>query len=276
MIITCPNCHTSYRVGSDALSAAGRQVQCATCATEWTATPTFPEPKEAFEDPDPDDDELGFRADDDTLFTESDENLLDAAFVSEDPQAEQILPSPHTQGRGPEGKLVRQRKDELAKRRNAVIRTLPMARFRRTARISMALVAVLAIAGAIGLRNEIVRNYPETNALYRVVGLGTNVIGLDFVEVNTLRTSRDGNPVIVVHARISNVTDRLVRVPNILVSLLESEGVVIYEWSVTPSVRSVLPGDVLSIDTQLTSPPAGVEKVRLSFVENTGRSEQQE
>ena len=74
---------------------------------------------------------------------------------------------------------------------------------------------------------------------------------------------------IVVHAEVSNTTTGLVFVPNVLVSLLGADRQVIYEWSVTPSVRSILPGDVLSIDTQLTSPPAGVETVRLSFVKGS-------
>ena len=124
------------------------------------------------------------------------------------------------------------------------------------------------VAG-IWLRTDIVRNYPEMDALYRLLGLGTNVIGLEIGDLNTLRTTRDGNPVIVVHAEVSNTTAGLVAVPNVLVSLLGADRQVIYEWSVTPSVRSILPGDVLSIDTQLTSPPAGVETVRLSFVEGS-------
>jgi hypothetical protein len=164
--------------------------------------------------------------------------------------------------------------DELAKRRDTLFSKLPMARFRRFARVAIAVLAVGIIAGAVTYRTEIVRAYPELNALYRVVGLGTNVIGLDITELNTLRTTRDGNPVIVVNAKILNITNRLAYVPNVLVSLLGADARVVYEWSVTPSIRNILPGDVLAIDTQLTSPPQGVERVRLSFVEGSGRWEQ--
>lgn len=279
MIITCPNCRTRYRVASDALSAAGRQVQCATCAETWMATPSFPEPEDRFEDPDPDDDELGFRADDDTLFSEADETVLDAAFADEERQGGEAqraeppegAPALRPRDRGIDGALVRERMDELAKRRNAVIRKLPMARFRRAARVMLALTMVAIIGAGVWFRTDIVRNYPEMNALYRLAGLGTNVIGLDIRDLNTLRTTRDGNPVIVVNAKVSNATARLAHVPNVLVSLLGGDGQVIYEWSVTPSVRNILPGDVLSIDTQLTSPPAGVETVRLSFVEGSAQ-----
>lgn len=275
MIITCPNCQTRYRVASDALSAAGRQVQCATCTQTWMATPSFPPPPDPFDDPDPDDDELGFRADEDTLFGEADETMLDAAFIAEEerengpPEPVREAPMLRPRDRGIDGVLVRERMDELAKRRNAVIRKLPMARFRRAARVVLVLTMVTSVAAGIWLRTDIVRNYPEMDALYRLLGLGTNVIGLQISDLNTLRTTRDGNPVIVVHAEVSNTTTGLVFVPNVLVSLLGADRQVIYEWSVTPSVRSILPGDVLSIDTQLTSPPAGVETVRLSFVKGS-------
>jgi len=47
VIITCPNCQTRYKLGTDALNAAGRQVQCAACSELWYATPGFPEPAAA-------------------------------------------------------------------------------------------------------------------------------------------------------------------------------------------------------------------------------------
>src|SRR5690606_7834452 len=143
---------------------------------------------------------------------------------------------------GIDGKLVRERMNDLAKRRNSMIRALPMARFRRAARVALALILALVLVAAVAYRTEIVRLYPEMNGIYRVVGLGTNVIGLDIGELNTLRTTRDGNPAIVVSAKISNITNRLAFVPNVLVSLLGADRRVIYEWSVTPSVRNILPG----------------------------------
>ena len=94
MLITCPNCQTRYRVASDALSAAGRQVQCANCAGLWYATPGFPAPSAPAADPDPSDDEMVFRADRDVLFSPADEALLDAAFLDTEPQSAFPAPDP--------------------------------------------------------------------------------------------------------------------------------------------------------------------------------------
>lgn len=37
MILTCPNCATSYEIADDSVGAAGRNVRCAACKTMWHA-----------------------------------------------------------------------------------------------------------------------------------------------------------------------------------------------------------------------------------------------
>jgi len=279
VIITCPNCQTRYKLGSDALSATGRQVQCAACSELWYATPSFPNPSVPRPDPEPSDDELIFRADADTLFSAADEELLDASFLRAqavpgtpapdderptDPRPETAahhpLPSIDTAGN-------RARIEALARRRNGMLAAHPIARFRRFFRIALVVFIVAALIAAFTLRTEIVSAVPQLDGLYRLVGLGTNVIGLDFTEIKTLRTTQNGNPAIVVNAKISNITNRITYVPSVLVSLLDGAGAIVYEWTVTPATRNVLPGDTLAIDAQLIGPPQGVTNIRLSFVD---------
>lgn len=280
MIITCPNCQTRYKVANDAVAATGRQVQCASCDTAWLATPSFPKPASSDFDPEPDNDELAFRADRDALFSAADESLLDAAFDREAGSGEDTA----TEAPGPDlahrpasafvphdAGAAHARTQAVAKRRNAMMSKLPLARFRRAARVILILIFVLMIGLVLTYRTEIVRAFPETDAIYRAIGLGTNVVGLEFIDVKTLRTTRDGNGVILVTAKISNITNRVAFVPGVLVSLIDGNGRVIYEWSVNPATSNILPGDLLGIDTQLTAPPEGVERVRLSFVEGRNR-----
>ncbi|MCD7061296.1 zinc-ribbon domain-containing protein [Pelagibacterium xiamenense] len=283
MIITCPNCHTRYRLAPDALGALGREVKCANCESTWAATPSFPAPTKPAADPEPDDDELIFRADRDNRFTPDDEALADKAFEihgnaadgpvegkSFIPGEEPSAPSPapaHTADQALKRKLA------LAKRKHDMTRALPIARIRRAARITLAAMIILLGALVVTQRTEIVRAFPDLNSLYSAVGLGTNVIGLEFGDINTLRTTRDGNSVLIVSAKITNTTNRVTFVPPVLVSLVGEDGEVIYEWGVTPQMRNILPGDVLPIDTQLTAPPEGIRTVRLSFVEGQGRTQ---
>ncbi|WP_417583672.1 zinc-ribbon domain-containing protein [Pelagibacterium sp.] len=284
MIITCPNCQTRYKLASDTLSAVGRQVQCAACSELWYATPSFPKPATPRPDPEPSDDELIFRADDDTLFSTADEEMLDAAFLrvqqlepSQEPQPQNDEPnSPVRQTQTPrppaDSAVNRARIEALARRRNGMLAAHPIARFRRMFRITIVALMIASVVAAFTLRTEIVAAIPQLDGLYRLVGLGTNVVGLDFTEIKTLRTTQDGNPAIIVSAKISNITNRITYVPSVLVSLLDHDGSIVYEWSVTPATRNILPGDTLAIDAQLIGPPDGVTNIRLSFVDGQNGS----
>jgi predicted Zn finger-like uncharacterized protein len=286
VIITCPNCQTRYKLGSDTLSAAGRQVQCAACSELWYATPSFPKPAAPRPDPEPSDDELIFRADTDTLFSTADEDMLDASFLRNQPPLSASKPYPERQNpahpepppdahdRRPsiDSDSNRARVEALARRRKGMLAAHPIARFRRMFRIAVMTLIVAGVAAAFALRTEIVAAIPQLDGLYRLVGLKTNVVGLDFTEIKTLRTTRNGNPAIVVNAKISNITNHIAYVPSVLVSLLDAAGAILYEWTVTPATRNVLPGDTLAIDAQLIGPPQGVTKIRLSFVEGANGS----
>lgn len=284
VIITCPNCQTRYKLASDALSAAGRQVQCAACSELWYATPSFPKPAAPRRDPEPSEDELIFRADADTLFSAADEDMLDASFLRAQatagtPAPDDDAPESPDPGPAPDHPLPsidragnRARIEALARRRNGMLAAHPIARFRRIFRIGIIALLVAGIVAAFALRTEIVSAVPQLDGLYRLAGFKTNVVGLDFTEIKTLRTTQNGNPAIVVNAKISNITNRITYVPSVLVSLLDSDGAVVYEWTVTPAARNVLPGDTLAIDAQLIGPPQGVTNIRLSFVDGANGS----
>ena len=44
MILTCPECATSYFVDDSRISPAGRTVKCSNCGARWTASPESAEP----------------------------------------------------------------------------------------------------------------------------------------------------------------------------------------------------------------------------------------
>src|SRR6185436_19537906 len=47
MILTCPECATSYFVDDDRIPAAGRTVKCSSCGNRWKAMPEGAEEPEA-------------------------------------------------------------------------------------------------------------------------------------------------------------------------------------------------------------------------------------
>lgn len=160
--------------------------------------------------------------------------------------------------------LARQRKD-MARRQNLLNRTLPRARLRRVVRIAGAIILALVLLGSIFMRESLVRSFPDLAGIYEPIGLGVNVVGLEFSDVKTLRSLRNGVEVMEISAEIKSVSSRQTSVPRIIVTLLDDQGHSVFEWSVTARAVIMLPGEWIQFETQLTSPPPQSTVVQLMF-----------
>jgi predicted Zn finger-like uncharacterized protein len=260
MIITCPHCQTKYQVTFEAIGSAGRKVQCAHCHEAWDQGPLGPQ-KPALPAPE-----------DDRLFSAMEEDALDEAFVAEEQAALAEKPAkplpdlPTTKPSVPQSAVdLRQQAAAFSRRQNEVSARLPLARFRRASRIlGLVLLGGLVATGYFA-RVPIVERYPDLAGVYESVGLGVNVIGLQFSDLATLRTTTGGNDVLMVSAQIAGIEPHPMPVPPVVVSLLDEAGRPIYEWSVTPQVKDLMAGERTTFDTRLPSPPEEAARVRLSF-----------
>ena len=284
VVIECPKCGTRYQLPPDAIGPKGRKVACAHCGETWQAK-ALP-PAETAEDPD-------------TLFDAAQEAALDAAFAEAEqaeasPPAEPappvsepesgdvrsiaeikaaIAPRPRPATSPSHDVIDRKRQKDFDRRQAAFGKQLPLARVRRSARITGVIALLMIIVGGIAFRTEIVRRFPDLAGLYQAAGLGVNIVGLEFRDVTTLVALRSGSNVMQVDARIYSVAPRDVVVPPVLVTLLDDNGASVYEWSVVPEARDLEPGEVVDFSTQLTSPPADATRVRLSFTDGKARVE---
>lgn len=259
MIITCPHCQTKYQVTYEAIGSAGRKVQCAHCRRDWQQAPLdqdepTQEQKEAFAAIEEDGLDEAMSAEERAVAAEVEQRLeqeRQAAIAASNAKAEAAI--------------LRNRQQAFSRRQSAMAADLPLARLRRTLRVAGAvLLGVVLAVGYFG-RAAVVERFPAMAGIYEAVGLGVNVVGLDFSNVSSLRTLRDGKEVLVVSAQIVGLMPQPVPVPSVVVTLIDGEGRGIYEWSVTPSVRDLMAGERATFDTQLTLPPGEASRVRLSF-----------
>lgn len=277
VVIVCPHCGTRYQVSAETIGS-GRLVQCASCLKSWTATVPG---STSYTPPPPEDD---------ALFDSDAEAELDERFEAEARRVSQIAavpasPPPPQEPPRPvatpdtlaaaarrEADRAQQQRD-YTNRRKSMRRTLPLDRFRRAARLIGILVLVAIVGGGIAFRTEIVRQVPDLAGFYQVLGLGVNVIGLEFRDLRTTRSLRDGVEVLTVDARIVGVSSRTVIVPPVVVTLVDANGRAVYEWSVTPEARDLEAGEAVSFSTTLTDPPPGADTVRLTFTNGRARTE---
>ena len=66
-------------------------------------------------------------------------------------------------------------------------------------------------------------------------------------------------------AGLQALTERAPASVAVVITLVDSQGQGIYEWSVTPAVRDLMAGERATFDTSLPLPPGDAVKVRLSF-----------
>lgn len=248
-VITCPSCQAQYHVAPETLGKDGRRVKCAQCHNDWKAV-VEPEPDQQDENVDA-----------------LQEDVLDAAFETAEQKetpdnAEKV--SKKSKKTAPK-KMSAQEKKDVARRQSLLNRTMPKAKSHKVVRIVGGVLLFILVFGGVFLRENIVRTFPDMAGVYANIGLGVNVVGLEFVEVKTLRLLRDGNEVMDIAAGIKSVSSRQVSVPKILVTLLDEAGMSVYEWSVTSRAAIMLPGEWIEFETKLTSPPKEAVSVRLEF-----------
>ncbi|HET8729403.1 MAG TPA: MJ0042-type zinc finger domain-containing protein [Alphaproteobacteria bacterium] len=292
--IACPHCGTRYQVAREMLGVRGRQVSCAHCGETWKADPVAadePEPDVTFSDADEEALDAVLAAAEKasrpaTAATNIDRLLADAetppeirrsieeirAALAPRPKPEPAADPAAADAAAPEPELEHRRIARAFERRlRALARRLPTYRIRWVVRATGLCLLAALVAIGLGFRVEVVRALPAMAGVYAAIGLGVNVVGLDFADVKTLLSRHDGLDVLSVSATIHSVESHEVKVPPVVVTVSNGDGGQLYQWSVTPDAGELEPGETLDFATQLTSPPPGARDVTLSFSDQPGR-----
>jgi predicted Zn finger-like uncharacterized protein len=295
IVIACPHCGTRYQVPPETIGNKGRKVACAHCGESWQAEMPPPPPP----------------VEDDRLFAPEEEDKLDRELDAEAKKAlanipaglravmpegkvpppevvrsiaeikKALLPKPKPKVKAAkdaanavkENKNLKTSKSRIDRRQIEVARDLPIARLRRVARIVALSTLALVVGSGFLFRTDIVRAVPAMAGVYSVFGIGVNVIGLDFSDVTTVKSHKDGADLITVTARIYGVETRHLTVPPVIVTLLDEHGKPLYQWSVSPKVRDIEPGEIIDFSAELASPPPLATRVKLSFAGGVSRPE---
>jgi hypothetical protein len=79
------------------------------------------------------------------------------------------------------------------------------------------------------------------------------------------RTLPSGNELFALTGRIVNPTAESQRVPDILAELRDSQGRVVYGWTITPPRRTIAPKGSIEFDSAEIDVPKGAKALNLSF-----------
>lgn len=229
MILTCPECATSYSVPDEALGAKGRRVRCQSCGHQWMATPDEP------------------------LVLSAEPASAPAPEPEPAPVPESLAATP-----APElPKAFRARAEQQRRIRRAAAHGAMWA--------GLASVFVAILGAAWLFRVNVVEVFPRAAAAYAAVGAPVNPVGLDFEALSARPSLRDPSKVLVSGA-LRNVRDREVTAPPVRVALLDSHGAEIGHAIVRIDAAPVLPGGVQGFAVLIADPAAKAADVGVDFV----------
>jgi predicted Zn finger-like uncharacterized protein len=233
MILTCPECATSYFVDDSRVPAAGRTVKCSSCGATWTAIPDEPAQPPA---PPP---AAATRVEAPPL----DEIVVEAPAKPARTSAARRSPRPAAEGRG----------------------RAPSAAGKVAVLAAAATVIVALVAALLAFRGDVVRLWPASGAAFARLGLPTQDLGLVIEDVAAEPTFQGGRPALAITGQIRNVREAAALAPDLRVSLLDRAGKPVAAKVARPIDPRVPARAVRHFAVAIVDPPAGANDLVVSF-----------
>jgi predicted Zn finger-like uncharacterized protein len=247
MILTCPDCATSYFVDDARIPPEGRVVKCSSCGNRWRAEHDAPAEAAAPET------ELVAEP----VAIEDDIVAEPAPVAQLPPEDVEIIAEP-APGPGPEPAL---------RRRGARPVPKPKAKPKRGAVATWTAIAatVVAAAGVVVFREQIVRMAPGSAGVFAAVGLPVDRLGLTIGDVRSVAALQGGRPVLSITGAIRNTRQQTVTAPPLRVSILDRAGKPVAAKIARPLNAQVPPGATRYFAISIPDPPAGSASLDIVF-----------
>ena len=234
MILTCPECGTSYFVDDGRIPASGRSVKCSSCDARWTAMPEAPAEPPAPAPPKPAAPAKPFD--------------LEEAYAGDLEVVAPEDPAPIAPARAE--RAARPKREGAG---------------RAAVWIGAALAVTTLVAGAIIFRSAVVRSFPGAQGAYAGLGLPVNGLGLAIENVKAQPAFQGGRAVLAVSGAIRNQRDSAVTAPALHISLLDRTGAAVATKIARPLNGRIPAGATRHFAVVLADPPAGVHDLEVGF-----------
>jgi predicted Zn finger-like uncharacterized protein len=236
MILTCPDCASSYFV-DDKVMTAPRAVRCTTCGKRWTADPT-----------------------------------LDLVSTPEE-GAIAVDPAKAASAAAPEPSLAELPGEELPKAYRARVnaeRRLREAAGTGIIWAGMAAAMAVIVAAAVVFRVDLVRLWPRTAGAFASVGLPVNHVGLVIEGLKAEPSLQDGHAALTISGILRNIEDHPVEAPPLRISLLNPAGKRVAGKIAAAADPLVPPGETRHFSIALVDPPSTAKDLEIGFVVEAG------
>jgi predicted Zn finger-like uncharacterized protein len=236
MILTCPDCASSYFV-DDKVMTAPRAVRCTACGKRWTADPTL------------------------DLVSSPEEGAI---AVGPAKPAPVVAPEPVLAELPGEElpKVYRARADAERRLREAAGTGIIWA--------SMSAALAVVVAAAVVFRVDLVRIWPRTAGAFASVGLPVNHVGLVIEGLRAEPSLQDGHAALTISGVLRNIQDHPVEAPPLRISLLNPAGKRVAGKVAAAADPLVPPGETRHFSIAIVDPPSTAKDLEIGFVLEAG------
>jgi len=120
--------------------------------------------------------------------------------------------------------------------------------------------------GAYHYRQNIVEAYPKAATFYKAIGWDVSLSGLMLNLPETRYADVDGRPVLIVTGTLRNLTQEVINVPMIGLTLHDGDETVLAEWQVDLETTRLGPKERAEYLTQYPNPPLDAVELRTRLV----------
>ena len=253
MILSCPACHTRYRLPEGSVPPEGRQVRCAKCGNSWHE-PGEP-PAEIAADPLPED-----NAPEATVADSLPESVVEEAtsYQPAPPAIEPEIPFVQPPVAMPDDIYEAEDDSPDVFAHEPPFRPRP----RRGRWVVVVILILAALIGAVA----VLRLYGPPSIKAKLgMAAGASTLRLELPREPQRRKLSSGNEMFELAGKVVNSSEDSQRVPDIIAELRDKQNKAVYRWTITPPKRTIGPKQSMDFDAAEIDVPPGAHKLALTF-----------